>query len=176
MCTSDQTAAIMDEAEIWIEQGLMFTSVDIANSLKKRGTWIKNRDVASCLRKNVIALSEESRFATAYTMSVIDVTLPNGSNTKATLYHMATDDPADYKKTDQKALSPNDAPNDAPFEDDFPGVSASPDLKHLVTSLRPFDPRPTQVFHIHSVETLVINTGPGSYESEVEREDYDCDE
>ena len=115
MCTPQQADMIRKEAGLWMQRGKSFTSVDVGNSLKQRGDWIKNREVAAFLRDNAIDFAPQytqGRFT--YKKSVINVTLPNGSNTEATLYHPSNVDPSTYKQTSQKALSPDEAQTDSP--------------------------------------------------------------
>lgn len=74
-----------------------FTSVDLANSIKKDGTWIKNRRVASWLRSNFKADDYET--------TMIDV---GGSNGQANLYHPDFFDEMNYDGQNQKAMTPTE--------------------------------------------------------------------
>jgi hypothetical protein len=82
-------------------KNLMFTSVDIANSIKKDGTWVKNREVAHWLRTNALTV------ALCYTSTPIQV--GQGAHT-ATLYHPTGTNPDDYTDRDQEAIPPPHVP------------------------------------------------------------------
>jgi hypothetical protein len=186
MCTPAEALKIRTEVGSWMQRGKMFTSVDIANSLKQRGDWIRNRTVADYLRQNVVNFAPQ--YGCKYTKSVIDVQLPNGSYTEATLYHPEGSSPSAYTRTAQKALSPDEAKNDSPTKGvgvvaDASGVRlfATPQdadqsedsdscchshslLEGLETAtLKEFEPRPYQIINITigQVGTLVIG---GSHE------------
>jgi hypothetical protein len=81
----------------FIAKNAMFTSVDVANSIKQHGSWIRNSEVASWLRSN--ALSN----APSYTSTQIQVA--NGQH-RATLYYPSTENPDNYLDRDQIALPP----------------------------------------------------------------------
>jgi hypothetical protein len=82
-----------------------FTSVDIANEVKKTGKWIRNREVAAELRN--LFTTGDTAFD-GYDSGRIPV--DSGSKT-ATLYLPCGSDPQDYKDRDQKALGPTARPN-----------------------------------------------------------------
>ncbi len=82
----------------FVGKNAMFTSVDIGNSIKKDGTWLKNSEVAKWLRNNVTSL--HSSYAST------KISVMQGQHT-ATLYHPASSDPDDYQDRDQQAFSPS---------------------------------------------------------------------
>ena len=102
----------------FVTGGKMFTSVDVGNEVKKAGTWIRNRDVASELRH--LFRSGDSVFD-GYDMARIAV---DGGASTATLYLPCGSDPEDYKERNQKALGPVAAK---------PGVGAAPTAATRVT-------------------------------------------
>lgn len=83
----------------FVSRNAMFTSVDIANSIKRDGTWVKNSKVAGWLRTNV--LSNNSSYAS------IQISVAQGQHT-AFLYYPFTSNPDDYdyQDRDQQALPP----------------------------------------------------------------------
>jgi hypothetical protein len=114
MCTKVEEDLIRQETGAWMQRGKSFTSVDIANAIKQRGTFIKNRDVANFLRNTAVGMSLQYSLD-PYVTSVINVQLPNGSWVEASLYHPQGTAASDYKNIKQKALSPDEAKNDNPF-------------------------------------------------------------
>jgi hypothetical protein len=171
MCSPADASKIRVEAGQWMQRGKMFTSVDIANSLKQRGDWVRNRDVADFLRTNVVNMAPQYGFK--YTTTTIDVKLPNGSNTEATLYHVSGTNAATYTKTNQKAMSPDEAKTDSPPKAAAGGLSPDYDVEGDdpgrfvlgATALKPFEPRPTQVVNITienlSIEHMTLIVTPG---------------
>jgi len=91
---------IEEKVKEFIGSNKMFTSVDIANSIKQDKVWIKNSDVASFLRANIVQLSSGQ-----YNKILVDVL---GGSKKANLYYPIGTDPFDYKDLDQVALTPVD--------------------------------------------------------------------
>jgi len=89
----------MNEIEIkfneFVNKQVMFTSIDIANSIKKDGMWLRNSEVATWLRTN--ALKNASYSSTKITVS---------NNKEATLYHPLNSNPDTYVDRDQEALPP----------------------------------------------------------------------
>jgi len=75
----------------------MFTSVDISNSIKQDGTWIRNAEVAAFLRQYDFS-------GTAYEHSLIAVTKANGQSARANVYYPDYADPANYTKTSQTTI------------------------------------------------------------------------
>lgn len=87
----------------------MFTSVDLANKVKKDGSWIRNREVAAWLRQNINANSGPG--VPTYDTTMIDVEITdNGVQTtvEARLYHPMGTDPDLYTGTDAVAVTPDD--------------------------------------------------------------------
>jgi hypothetical protein len=83
-----------------------FTSVDIANAIKKDGMWIRNRIVAAWLRSDFDVDD--------YEKTMIDV----GSGRQAFLYHPDFYDSVNYTGQDQKAINPDDFQELHPDADD----------------------------------------------------------
>lgn len=104
MCTLIEEKIIKTTVEEFLQQGKMFTSLDIANTIKLSGTWIRNREVASYLRQNVMSLTWN--LGVSYSATLIRVTLANGDPTQAYLYHPFGTDAGDYTETNQQALDP----------------------------------------------------------------------
>jgi len=89
----------MVERKIAVER--MFTSIDIANSIKRNGNWISNSNVAEFLRTNFGMLA---RFGYMDTMIRVD----SGSNIFwARLYHSILSCPDTYLARDQRGISPD---------------------------------------------------------------------
>jgi len=107
---------IKAKADEFVSRQEAFTSVDIANAIKRDGTWIRNSDIAEWLRNNF--------FATDYTNSLITVGVGNDSM-RALLYHHDTYDSAHYDKVDQQAITP----------DEFNKIHAPKPRKKVATSL-----------------------------------------
>lgn len=78
---------IKDVVDKFVAGEALFTSVDIANEVKKSGTWLSNSDVAFWLR------NEFSAITLGYTNTIIQVL--NGTVT-ARLYHPINGDISDY--------------------------------------------------------------------------------
>jgi len=83
----------------FILAGKMFTSIDIANSIKKDGMWIRNREVAEVLRDRAIEISED--LEEEYLSTVIVVT--NGHT--ANLYFPCEANPLIYSNSNAKAIT-----------------------------------------------------------------------
>jgi len=78
----------------------MFTSVDVANEVKKSGTWMRNREVAAELR--AMFQGGDPAFD-GYDKMAIPV---RGGSKSATLYLVEGDDPDSYLDRNQDALAP----------------------------------------------------------------------
>jgi len=110
MCKLSQTQCeiVRDEVEDFMRNGVLFTSVDIANDIKSHQKhWMRNRDVADFLRNNVEVLSldlvscgdiEEPWIATYSRMD-------NGKF--ANVYHPLSVSADDYITRDLEAISPD---------------------------------------------------------------------
>lgn len=106
LATLDEQTTILAKLKEWFAQGKMFTSVDIANAIKKEGNFIRNRNVASYLRDYCLTIATAEGYN--YTYTPIDVTLQDGSVSIAFLYHPYWADTGEYTDTNQKAYSPQD--------------------------------------------------------------------
>ena len=84
-----------------------FTSVDIANAVKRKGVWIRNSHVAKYLRDN---FTHVVNFCNAdYTITPITVVVDSyGKTSVANLYHPRSFDLDDYVNISQSALTPDD--------------------------------------------------------------------
>lgn len=94
-------ATVLEKVSEYVKEGKMFTSVDIANAVKKEGLWVRNRDVRDWLQEN---FSDKDLFED-YAISQIHVC--NGSSV-ASLYHPALVDPSTYMDRDQRPLTPDE--------------------------------------------------------------------
>lgn len=100
MCDSQ---AIRDMVNVFVAQSKPFTSVDIANEIKRKtlSMSVRNRDVAAWLRINAASDSSMQDY------DRVQISVNNGQQT-ATLYFPHWSDPEDYVSRDQKALGPDD--------------------------------------------------------------------
>lgn len=87
---------IQTQVNDFITKDEAFTSVDIANAIKRAGTWVRNREVATWLRRNFNNPD--------YEITMIDV----GRGFRANLYHPDYFDPNNYDRKNQKAMNPDD--------------------------------------------------------------------
>ena len=95
MSNDTTIAAKVDE---FVGEELAFTSVDVANSIKADGTWIRNREVAAWLRRWTPVLG--------YCISRVTVSLESGATTQAAVYLPVSKSVADYVETAQRAMTP----------------------------------------------------------------------
>ena len=87
--------------------GRPFTSVEVANHLKRLGVWIRNRNVARYLRDNALSIAEE--YGGDYRMTPISVdgaSIGGVSYQTTTCYHLASFHVGDYLQRDMKAITP----------------------------------------------------------------------
>lgn len=94
--SNDATIAAKVAEFVGEEKG--FTSVDICNSIKGDGTWIRNREVASFLRRWSPPVG--------YYSARVTVTLEGGGSASAAVYMPNTMTPAEYVETSQSAMTP----------------------------------------------------------------------
>lgn len=95
----DKEALISNKVKDFVANETMFTSVDIANAIKKDGNWVRNIEVASWLRENFY----KEDILLDYKTSPINVC----DNTRsATLYLPKWADPEDYEDRNQDPLTP----------------------------------------------------------------------
>lgn len=87
--------------EDFITKGLPFTSIDISNTIKQTGKWVRNRYVAKYLRKKIANHHN-------YIILPITVSTASGTGSTANLYYPNTFDPMDYHNRNQRALTPQD--------------------------------------------------------------------
>jgi len=97
MPASNEVKVVVEEFSRGQKQ---FTSIDVANQVKRSGKWRRNRDVASELRD--MYATDDAALA-GYSRCSIAV---KGGSKTATLYFPSGTDPEDYKDRDQRADSP----------------------------------------------------------------------
>jgi len=95
---------IQDVVKRFVGMGTMFTSVDVANEVKRSGTWRRNSEVAIEVRR---MFRDEECGLESYENDTINVL---GGSKRAVLYHLSGTDPDDYQDRDQHALTPSDVP------------------------------------------------------------------
>lgn len=83
--------------------GESFTSVDIANALKQDGMRIRNREVASWLRTNVLVLAQQNGLL--YDVNLISVDSKRDGFTQTYLYHHMNTPASSYMDRDQNPQS-----------------------------------------------------------------------
>lgn len=84
-----------------------FTSLDISNLVKREGLSVRHRDVASTVRD---LYDNGFMDSYSYERTTIDVTLANGSSSKAFLYHHCMTSPDTYNRRSQVAIPPSTVP------------------------------------------------------------------
>ena len=108
MCDTDR---IQEEVERFIENDELFTSVDIANAIKRGNATeapqkIRNREVASFLRSETLPIALQ--LGKNYEATPIPVQIASGAIVQATLYHPYGADVQEYDKTSQTAITPDE--------------------------------------------------------------------
>ena len=81
----------------------LFTSIDIANEVKRRGTWIPNRDVALHMRQHARLASGGD-----YLMTLTTCVLKDGRSAQAYVCHPAGTLVTEYREILQPAMSPQE--------------------------------------------------------------------
>jgi len=109
-----------------IKGNKMFTSVDIANCIKREGIWVRNVVVRNWLQNN---FNDKSIFD-SYAIS--QITVCNNSSL-ASLYHPFLSDPKDYTDTDQKPLTPDEVKEIYKNKVGTPRADAIPDITDILT-------------------------------------------
>ena len=95
---------IRDTVKKFVDDEKMFTSVDIATDIKKRGIWVRTVEVRAWLQRNF----DKDSLMGDYNSSQIGVC---NNTTLATLYHPIWQDPNEYQDRDQQPLTPIDVKN-----------------------------------------------------------------
>lgn len=116
---------IREKVDEYVSKHALFTSVDIANAIKKDGVWIRNRYVRDWLRSNI----ESDPLLDEYTTAPIRC---NGS--RATLYLPLLANPDDYKERDQRPLTPDEVKK---IQKDLlgkPNDQAVPDIQDVLST------------------------------------------
>ena len=81
----------------------LFTSIDIANEVKRRGTWVPNRDVALYMRQHELLAPGGD-----YLMTLTTVSLRDGRPVEAYVYHPVGSPVTAYGEILQSAMSPQE--------------------------------------------------------------------
>jgi len=110
---------IQAKVEEFVNDEEAFTSVDIANAIKRDGTWIRNRVVAAWLRDKFFQII----IGGSYSQTMISV----GQGKQANLYHPYFFDKNNYTDKDQNALNPDDFNAIHPNTPVTPSTSVSDD-------------------------------------------------
>lgn len=97
----DYLASVQEKVIEYINDEMLFTSVDIANAVKSDGLWVRNREVRDWLHEN---FSNKTIFKNYITTQI---TVCKGSSA-ATLYHPDDVDADAYIETDQQPLTPDE--------------------------------------------------------------------
>jgi hypothetical protein len=93
---------IIDKIKSLVDDGELFTSVDVSNAIKRDGVWIRNKEVAKFLR--TYDFSQHN-----YNKELINVT-SNNIQTKATVYFPDYSDAQHYKLTSQTTIKKHQLP------------------------------------------------------------------
>lgn len=100
----DGQSAIRETVLEYVKGEKLFTSVDISNAIKQAGFFVRNREVTAWLHAN---RDDQKHFPNYdYTMTPV-----RNDTVQATLYYPCWKDPADYKDTNQRTLTPRDVAN-----------------------------------------------------------------
>src|SRR4051794_4027350 len=87
----------------FMDRKALFTSIDIANEVKRRGTWIPNRDVALYMRQYAPLASGGD-----YLMTLTTCFLKDGRSVPAYVYHPVGTFATEYREIAQSAMSPQE--------------------------------------------------------------------
>jgi hypothetical protein len=87
----------------FMDRKALFTSIDIANEVKRRGTWIPNRDVALYMRQHAPLASGGD-----YLMTLTTCFLKDGRSVPAYVYHPVGTFATEYREIAQSAMSPRE--------------------------------------------------------------------
>jgi hypothetical protein len=120
-------ATIKQKVQEFVGRKEMFTSVDVSNSIKKDGIWVRNAEVRNWLRAN----SRDPNVFDGYSSSTISVC---GGNTDATLYHPSLGDPDDYQARDQQPLTPDEVKAIQRQKVGQPIPAAAPDIDDVLST------------------------------------------
>jgi hypothetical protein len=112
---------IKAKVQEYIKKEEMFTSVDIANAIKREGVWVRVREVRDWLHANA---KDQSLFGD-YGQSTVIVC--NGS-AQATLYHPIFKDASEYTSLDQVSLTPDEVKDIQKKVAGTTNVKATPDI------------------------------------------------
>jgi hypothetical protein len=118
---------IKAKVEEFVKKNKMFTSMDIANGIKRDGVWVRNREVRDWLRD---AVSSEPLLLGAYTNTLIDIC---SGAAQATLYYPLYGNPDMYTGNDQVALTPDEVKTIAKQKALAP-VATAPDINTVFSN------------------------------------------
>jgi len=115
----DKRAVTRSVMENLVEQGFMFTALDVSNEVKLRVD-ARHREISPIVRE----LFDDGVLGDEYTRTLIDV-LAGGKTVQAYLYYHEDDDPEDYDGSlrEQKARPPGQRGPSAPKAAATPGVA-----------------------------------------------------
>jgi hypothetical protein len=143
-------ATIRVKVEEFIRAEKLFTSVDIANSIKMDGIWVRNTEVRHWLQNN---FNDKLLFGD-YVLTPIHVC--SGSSL-ASLYHPALSDPNSYLDRDQRSLTPDDVKAIQKSKVGTPNPVNAPDIHDILsTDDDEDDAAPTMSIVIRSTERIKI--------------------
>lgn len=109
--SGDKRSVTRDVLEHLVDQGFMFTALDVSNEVKLRLDGVRHREISPIVRE----LYDDGALGESYTRTLIDVQA--GSKTvQAFLYYDEDDDPEDYDCSlrEQKARPPTGRRGSAP--------------------------------------------------------------
>ena len=87
----------------FMDRKALFTSIDIANEVKRRGTWVPNRDVALYMRQHGLLASGGD-----YLMTLTTCFLKDGRSVPTYVYHPVGTLATEYREIPQSAMSPQE--------------------------------------------------------------------
>ena len=122
----DKRAVTRAVLEDFVDQGFMFTALDVSNEVKSRLDGVRHREISPLVRE----LFDDGALGDAYTRTLIDV-LAGGKTVQAYLYYDEDDDPEDYDGSlrEQKARPPRQgSAADRPAPKHAATTSPGPDL------------------------------------------------
>ncbi len=99
----DKRAVTRAVLEDFVDQGFMFTALDVSNEVKSRLDGVRHREISPLVRE----LFDDGALGDAYARTLINV-LAGGKTVQAYLYYDEDDDPEDYDGSlrEQKARPP----------------------------------------------------------------------
>lgn len=123
--SGDKRAVTRSVLQDLVDQGFMFTALDVSNEVKVRMDGVRHREISPIVRE----LFDDGALGDSYTRTLIDVQA--GSKTvQAFLYYDEDDDPEDYDGSlrEQKARPPTGRARSAPRQAAAPKPAAAQNL------------------------------------------------